>query len=143
MRSTSFVDRLTLEIGGDIAKHGVCLADVNSDGDYELVVGTDNGDLLIFKGGVDTDSYNLTILILSCPGNSGVPWRKCSGLGFICAVGVGDLLNVGHPVIVVVSGCGWLNILNVHGVPGDVLTEQELKYKLFSQNQQLQLPQHF
>merc|ERR1719278_375083 len=103
MRSTSFVDRLTLEIGGDIAKHGVCLGDVNSDGDYELVVGTDNGDLLIFKG------------------NSGVPWRKCSGLGFICAVGVGDLLNVGQPVIVVVSGCGWLNILNVHGVPGDLL----------------------
>jgi len=90
------VDRLTLEVGGDIAKHGVCLSDVNSDGDHELVVGTDNGDLLIFKG------------------DSGVAWRKCSDLGFICAVGVGDLLNVGHPVIVVVSGCGWLNVLDVH-----------------------------
>ena len=47
-------------------------------------------------------------------GDSGVAWRKCSDLGFICAVGVGDLLNVGHPVIVVVSGCGWLNVLDVH-----------------------------
>ena len=55
-------------------------------------------------------------------------------------MGVGDLLNVGHPVIVVVSGCGWLNILNVHGVPSDVTTEQELKYDFFSQHQQLRLP---
>ena len=65
MRSTSFVDRLTLEIGGDIAKHGLCLADVNSDGDFELVVGTDNGDLLIFKGAVKSQP-SFTILIKSC-----------------------------------------------------------------------------
>ena len=66
MRSTSFVDRLTLEIGGDIAKHGLCLADVNSDGDFELVVGTDNGDLLIFKGAVKSQP-SFTLLIQSCP----------------------------------------------------------------------------
>ena len=50
MRSTSFVARLTLDVGGDVAKHGVCLSDVNSDGDHELVVGNLNGDLFIFKG---------------------------------------------------------------------------------------------
>ena len=54
-------------------------------------------------------------------------WRKCSELGFICAVGVGDLLNVGHPVIVVVSGCGWLNVLDVHQETGPSGGEQEIK----------------
>ena len=54
MRSTSFVARLTLEVSGDVAKHGVCLSDVDSDGDHELVVGTDNGELFIFKGKLHT-----------------------------------------------------------------------------------------
>ena len=119
MRSTSFVARLTLEVSGDVAKHGVCLSDVDSDGDHELVVGTDNGELFIFKGKLHTSlsvnhSQNCVL------GDSGVAWRKCSDLGFICAVGVGDLLNVGHPVIVVVSGCGWLNVLDVHKEASDV-----------------------
>ena len=62
-----------------------------------------------------------------CSGNSGVPWRKCSDLGFICAVGVGDLLNVGHPVVVVVSGCGWLNILDLHQEAEDVGDQKEIR----------------
>ena len=97
MRSVTFVDRLTLEISGDIAQHGICLGDVTGDGDHELVVGTDSGELVVFKGA------------------SGQVWRRCSDLGFITAVGVGDLLNCGHSVLVVVSGCGWLNILDLFG----------------------------
>lgn len=99
MRSVTFVDRLTLDISGsgDIAQHAISLGDVTGDGDHELVVGTDTGELFVFKGG------------------SGVIWRKCSDLGFISAVGVGDLLSLGHSVIVVVSGCGWLNILDLFG----------------------------
>lgn len=94
MRSVTFVDRLTLEISGAIAQNGVCLGDVNGDGDHELVVGNDAGDLFVFKG------------------SSGKVWRKSADLGFITAVGVGDLLNCGHNVVVVVSGCGWVNIFD-------------------------------
>jgi len=94
MRSVTFVDRCTLEVSGAIAQNGVCLGDVNGDGDHELVVGNDAGDLYVFKG------------------SSGKVWRKCSDLGFITAVGVGDLFNCGHNVVVVVSGCGWVNIFD-------------------------------
>ena len=72
MRSVTFLDRLTLGVTGAIAQNGVCLGDVNGDGDHELVVGNDAGDLLVFKG------------------SSGKVWRKCSDLGFITAVGVGN-----------------------------------------------------
>ena len=51
MRSVTFVDRLTLDICGEVAQHGVCLADVTGDGDSELVVATDIGDLFIYKYG--------------------------------------------------------------------------------------------
>ena len=88
------MDRLTLEVTGAIAQNGVCLGDVNGDGDHELVVGNDAGELFVFKGSGDK------------------VWRKCSDLGFITAVGVGDLLNCGHNVVVVVSGCGWVNIID-------------------------------
>ena len=47
----TFVDRLTLDICGEVAQHGVCLADVTGDGDSELVVATDIGDLYIYKYG--------------------------------------------------------------------------------------------
>ena len=69
MRSVTFVDRLTLEVTGAIAQNGVCLGDVNGDGDHELVVGNDAGELFGDK-----------------------VWRKCSDPGFITAVGVGDLV---------------------------------------------------
>ena len=49
MRSVTFVDRLTLEVEGTVAQNGVCLADVDCDGDHELVVGTEAGELYIFK----------------------------------------------------------------------------------------------
>ena len=94
MRSVTFVDRLTLEVTGAIAQNGICLGDVNGDGDHELVVGNDAGDLFVYKG------------------SGGKVWRRCSDLGFITAVGVGDLLNCGHNVVVVVSGCGWVNIFD-------------------------------
>lgn len=55
MRSVTFVDRLTLEVEGTVAQNGVCLADVDCDGDHELVVGTEAGELYIFKVGMLAD----------------------------------------------------------------------------------------
>ena len=62
-------------------------------------------------------------------GDSGIPWRKCSDLGFITAVGVGDLLNCGHSIIVIVSGCGSLNIFNVFSDNDVENMDQEIKYE--------------
>ena len=74
MRSVTFVSRLSLSIPGDVAQHGLCLGDVTGDGEHELVVGTDTGDLLVYKGG------------------GGQVWRRCGDLGFITAVG--ELTNI-------------------------------------------------
>jgi len=109
MRSVTFVDRLTLEVTGDISQHGVCLGDVNNDGDHELVVGNNNGDVFIFKGA------------------SGVVWRKAKDFGFITAIGIGDLLNVGHNFVVIVSGCGWLNVLDLFNDNDLSIMDKEIK----------------
>ena len=147
MRSVTFVSRLSLSISGDVAQvlvlglilvindvhypdqHGLCLGDVTGDGDHELVVGTDGGELLVFKGA------------------GGEVWRRGQDLGFITAVGefimidniiqvmfyrnvegMGDLLNIGHTVVVVVSGCGWLNILDLYNDTDMDTMEGEIKY---------------
>ena len=92
------------------------------------MVGTDGGELLVFKGA------------------GGEVWRRGQDLGFITAVGeiiiinviihmfyrnaegMGDLLNIGHTVVVVVSGCGWLNILDLNNDTDMDTMEREIKY---------------
>jgi len=95
MRAVTFVDRITLKIEGSMAQCGVYLGDVDGDGGHELVFGTTDGNLYIHKG------------------SSGQPWHKSGGLGFITAVAVGDLLNIGRNVLVAASGCGWLYIFDM------------------------------
>jgi len=95
MRSVTFVDRLTLEVEGTVAQNGICLGDISGDGNHELIVGNEAGELFIFKG------------------SRVMPWLRCTDLGFITAIGVGDLLGLGHSVLVVASGCGWLNIFDL------------------------------
>ena len=41
---------------------------------------------------------------------------------------MGDLLNCGHTVVVVVSGCGWLNILDLAGDTDVETMEREIKW---------------
>ena len=42
---------------------------------------------------------------------------------------MGDLLNIGHTVVVVVSGCGWLNILDLHNDTDIETMDVEIKYE--------------
>eukprot|EP00038_Savillea_parva_P015357 m.220008 g.220008 ORF g.220008 m.220008 type:complete len:458 (+) comp30796_c0_seq1:264-1637(+) len=71
---------------GLVYPNALMLADVDLDGDNELVVGTAEGDLLVCKGG-------------------GV-WRACDGLSTITAVTVGDVCNTGHTAVVCATAEG-------------------------------------
>lgn len=68
------------------------IGDVDGDGLEEIVAGSRDGDLLVFK--------------LTC----GRPYRKCSEpLGVISAMAVGDIFNANRPTLVVICADGRLN----------------------------------
>lgn len=49
MRAVSFVKRVQWDVPGTVFRHGMSIGDVDNDGDNELVVGTAEGELYIFK----------------------------------------------------------------------------------------------
>lgn len=49
MRAVCFVKRLQLDVPGTVFRHGLIIGDVDNDCNNELVVGTAEGDLFIFK----------------------------------------------------------------------------------------------
>ncbi|KAL9961416.1 hypothetical protein ACROYT_G030350 [Oculina patagonica] len=104
-RSVSFVENLQLEISDNLFNEALLLADVDNDGDSELVVGQINGELSIFKG------------------SSTKPWRSCLHLGMITCVGVGDLWNEGENLLFCITAEGWCHIFYVTSE----LTEERLE----------------
>ncbi|XP_071955455.1 KICSTOR complex protein ITFG2-like isoform X2 [Antedon mediterranea] len=92
MRSVTFVDKVELEFEGNLLSNNVILGDINNDGEHELVVGNVEGDLNIFKGDAVT------------------AWARCSGLGMITCLGIGDLFNKMKNVVVTMNAEGWCNI---------------------------------
>ncbi|XP_015755017.1 PREDICTED: integrin-alpha FG-GAP repeat-containing protein 2-like [Acropora digitifera] len=99
VRSVSFVENLQLEITESLFNESLLLADVDNDGDYELIVGQFNGDLVIFKG------------------SSHKPWRICHHLGMITCVGAGDLKNNGENVLFCITAEGWCHIFHITASP--------------------------
>ncbi|XP_011343520.2 KICSTOR complex protein ITFG2 [Ooceraea biroi] len=90
MRAVSFVKRLQWELPGTVCRHGLTIGDVDNDGNNELVVGTAEGELYIFKGSEI--------------------WQKITGLGLITSVAIGDIFNYGRNALVVICGDGWTHI---------------------------------
>ena len=43
-----FVTHL-LKVEGTVAQNGICLGDISGDGNFELIVGNEAGELFIFK----------------------------------------------------------------------------------------------
>nr|XP_006821728.1 PREDICTED: integrin-alpha FG-GAP repeat-containing protein 2-like [Saccoglossus kowalevskii] len=95
MRSVSFVQRLEIDLPGNLFTHALALGDIDNDQINEFVVGNVNGLLCIYKG------------------MSTQPWRLASGLGMVTCVGIGDVCNKGKNFLVCLSGEGWCNIFNV------------------------------
>lgn len=90
MRSVSFVKCFEFSFEGNIYQNALTLGDVDNDGNNELMIGNTHGVLFIYKEQNCIQTINK--------------------LGMITAIGVGDVLNCGSNVLVVVSGDGWCHI---------------------------------
>lgn len=49
MRAVNFVENIEFDFQGPVVRNGLALGDVDNDGNDELVVGNENGDVSIFK----------------------------------------------------------------------------------------------
>ncbi|XP_070563044.1 KICSTOR complex protein ITFG2-like [Ptychodera flava] len=98
MRSVSFVQRLELDVPGNLFTHALVLGDVDNDQQSEFVVGTVNGLLCIFKG------------------MNAEPWKAASGLGMVTCVGIGDVCNKKKNVLVCLTAEGWCHLFHISDV---------------------------
>ncbi|KAK9720116.1 Integrin-alpha FG-GAP repeat-containing protein 2 [Popillia japonica] len=97
MRAISLINHLEFDFNGSVVRKGVTLGDVDNDGNYELVVGNENGDVVIFK--------------------ALEKWQTITDLGFVSCVIVGDILNRNRNYLVIVTADGWVSCVIV----GDIL----------------------
>lgn len=102
MRSVSFVENIELEFNGNLFNDALLLADVNNDGKNELVVGSVDGELLVFKGEF-----------------SFKPWKSFKHDGMITCIVAGDLLNTGKNVLMSITADGWSYVFDV-SIPSTV-----------------------
>ncbi|CAE1251378.1 ITFG2 [Acanthosepion pharaonis] len=95
MRAVSFVERIELDFSKNLLNDALALGDIDNDGGNELAVGNIEGTLSVFKG------------------KEFSPWKKCSDLGMITCVKVGDICNSGKNFLVCLTAKGWCYIFDV------------------------------
>lgn len=90
MEHLTFLDHYDFEVPGHVYKNAVALGDVDNDKEIELIVGTMEGTLFVYKGSQEIEHID--------------------GLGIITSVGVGDLMNCGSNALVIITGEGWCHV---------------------------------
>lgn len=94
-RTVSFVERIEVDFVGNLFKKAIILGDVDNDQANELVVCNTEGDLHIFKG------------------SNSSPWRKCSDLGMLTCIAIGDVFNKGKNHLLALTAEGWCYLFEV------------------------------
>ncbi|CAF0815287.1 unnamed protein product [Rotaria sp. Silwood1] len=102
MTFVSPINTITLDCSGNVLPNAILLADVDATKTNKLLVGTQEGELLIFKAMRNQNDAQL--------------WRRAHGLGFITAVTVGSLItnaNELRPIICVANAEGTIHLFAV------------------------------
>jgi hypothetical protein len=94
VRRVSLVERQHYAFDGSVLQGALCLGDCDGDGDHELVVGTTDGALLVFKG-LESEAV-----------------AARHGLGTLVWVAVEDALG-GGPAVLALSAEGQLHVLEL------------------------------
>ncbi|UJR28382.1 hypothetical protein I4U23_009623 [Adineta vaga] len=99
MTFVSPINTITLDCSSNVLSNAILLADVDMNKSNELLVGTQEGELLIFKALRNQTSAQV--------------WRRAYGLGFITAIAVGSIAtNIAEPrpIICVVNAEGAIHL---------------------------------
>ncbi|CAF0778331.1 unnamed protein product [Rotaria sordida] len=99
MTFISPINTITLDCSSNILPNAILLADVDATKSNKLLVGTQEGELLIFKAVRNQNDAQL--------------WRRAQGLGFIKAIAVGSLItnvNELRPMICVTNAEGTIHL---------------------------------
>ncbi|PVV01049.1 hypothetical protein BB560_004551 [Smittium megazygosporum] len=129
MRIVDFTHRLQLNFNGQILSDAIVTGDIDGDGGYELIVGTSEGEMLIFKGcgadglwaGIESQiileedyckvetkiSWQDVVRMEECAKK---PWIVAKSLGTISSIAIGDVLNNKKQMIVVISYEGKMHL---------------------------------
>lgn len=122
-RTISFVERVEVEYSGNIFNQAILLGDLDNDKANELAVGNIDGTLFIFKGRERT------------------PWRKCTNLGMITCIGIGDLFNKGKNNLYCLTAEGLFYVFDIKADSSETEEpEDEDKEKLIKPLFQQNLP---
>jgi hypothetical protein len=103
VRSVSLAPTCELEFEGRVFPSAIVLGDIDGDGVAELVVGSAQGELAVFKG-LETS----------------VAWRKCHGLGTITCITVGESFGGCSRCLVVATAEGRCLVFDLAAVASAV-----------------------
>ncbi|CAF2395272.1 unnamed protein product [Rotaria sp. Silwood2] len=102
MTFVSPINTITLDCSGNVLPNAILLADVDATKSNKLLMGNQEGELLIFKAVRNQNDAQL--------------WRRAQGLGFITAVTVGSLITNTtelRPIICVTNAEGAIHLFTL------------------------------
>nr|XP_054761590.1 KICSTOR complex protein ITFG2-like [Lytechinus pictus] len=107
MRSVVFVEKIELDFSGNIFANALVLGDVDNDSLHELMVGSVDGELWIYKG------------------DNTVPLATASNLGMIVCTEIADVCNASKNVAVVLCADGLCYLFAIDKQSNDIQQERK------------------